>query len=66
MTIETDYRKSKINLNTIDFDNEIYISISDEYVVLTYLNINEAKQLIKFLQEQIDTFNSNDIRRNNS
>ena len=66
MTIETDYRKSKINLNTIDFDNEIYISISDEYVVLTYLNINEAKQLIKFLQEQIDTFNSNDIRRDNS
>ena len=66
MTIETDYRKSKINLNTIDFDNEIYISISDEYVVLTYLNINEAKQLIKFLQEQIDTFNSNDIRGDNS
>ena len=58
MIIETE-GKNDIELELIDKDNQIYIDITRDYdCIYTWLNINQAKQLINFLQEQVETFNN--------
>jgi hypothetical protein len=65
MKIKTDYG-NELEVHKLDQDKEIQFNIEGQGNYVTYyLNINQAKVLIKFLQEQINNF-ADDIRKDNS
>ena len=49
----------EFEVSRLDSDNEIEFSIDGQgNYVTSWLNISETIELIKFLQEQVDTFNN--------
>ena len=49
----------KIEFTELDVDNYIDIEIEQgyEYSTYSYINIDQTRQLIKFLSEQVDAYN---------
>ena len=58
--IITETKRSKFEVIELDYDNDIEFIMNDggDQETYNYLNISETIKLIKFLQEQIETFNN--------
>jgi hypothetical protein len=58
--IITETSRSTFEVTLLDKDNDIEFVMNDkqDYYAVEYLNIEETKKLIKFLLEQVDTFNN--------